>query len=152
VSTQDTDVKDHGEFDIVVECTGFSPLVWEGAQILAKNGVLVLVSVTGGDRAVEIPSDHINQAFVLGNKVMVGSVNASPEDFARGRDDLVKAYAFYPGWLEQLLTTPIEGLENHEQMIRELTENRDAIKVYVQVAARADGASPNGAVAVGAGA
>jgi glucose 1-dehydrogenase len=152
VSTQDTDVKDHGEFDIVVECTGFSPLVWEGAQILAKNGVLVLVSVTGGDRTVEIPSDHINQAFVLGNKVMVGSVNASPEDFARGRDDLVKAYAFYPGWLEQLLTTPIEGLENHEQMIRELTENRDAIKVYVQVAARADGASPNGAVAVGAGA
>jgi glucose 1-dehydrogenase len=152
VSTQDTDVKDHGEFDIVVECTGFSPLVWEGAQILAKNGVLVLVSVTGGDRAVEIPSDHINQAFVLGNKVMVGSVNASPEDFARGRDDLVKAYAFYPGWLEQLLTTPIEGLENHEQMIRELTENRDAIKVYVQVAARAGGASANGAAAVGAGA
>ena len=152
VSTQDADIKAHGEFDIVIECTGFSPLVWEGAQILAKNGVLVLVSVTGGERTVEIPSDHINQAFVLGNKVMVGSVNASPEDFARGRDDLVKAYAFYPGWLEQLLTTPIEGLEHHEQMIRELTENAEAIKVYVQVAPRAGAGSSNGAATVGAAA
>jgi threonine dehydrogenase-like Zn-dependent dehydrogenase len=153
VSTQDMSVGEaadkHGPFDIVIEATGFSPLVWEGAQALAKNGVLVLVSVTGGMRAVEIPSDLINQAFVLGNKVMVGSVNASPDDFARGRDDLVKAYAFYPGWLEQLLTTPIEGLENHEQMIGELTENADAIKVYVQVAARS-GAPSNGAAAVGA--
>jgi glucose 1-dehydrogenase len=153
VSTRDMSVAEaavaHGPFDIVIEATGFSPLVWEGAQALAKNGVLVLVSVTGGMRAVEIPSDAINQAFVLGNKVMVGSVNASPEDFARGRDDLVKAYAFYPGWLEQLLTTEIDGLSNHEQMIRELTENADAIKVYVQVAARA-GASSNGAAVVGA--
>jgi len=155
MSTQDTSVAEaaaaNGPFDIVIEATGFSPLVWEGAQALAKNGVLVLVSVTGGERHVEIPSDHINQAFVLGNKVMVGSVNASPEDFARGRDDLVKAYAFYPGWLEQLLTTQVEGLENHEQMIRELTENADAIKVYVQVASRA-GASSNGAAKVGASA
>jgi threonine dehydrogenase-like Zn-dependent dehydrogenase len=151
LSTQETDIKDHGTFDIVIECTGFSPLVWDGAQILAKNGVLVLVSVTGGERKVEIPSDAINQAFVLGNKVMVGSVNAAPEDFARGRDDLVKAYAFYPGWLEQLLTNPVEGLENHEQMIRELTESTDAIKVYVEVATRASSSS-NGAAAVGAGA
>ncbi len=36
-------------------------------------------------------------------------------------------------------------------MIRELTENADAIKVYVQVAAR-ERMSSNGAAAVGAGA
>jgi threonine dehydrogenase-like Zn-dependent dehydrogenase len=146
VSTQESSIADHGPFDIVVEATGFSPLVWEAAQVLAKNGVLVLVSVTGGNRTVEIPSDAINQAFVLGNKVMVGSVNASPEDFARGRDDLVKAYAFYPGWLEKLLTTPVSGLESYEQMLRELTENKDAIKVFVEVA-REGAASTNGAEA-----
>jgi glucose 1-dehydrogenase len=139
VSTQEQSVAEaaaeRGPFDIVI-----SPLVWEGAQALAKNGVLVLVSVTGGDRQVEIPSDAINQGFVLGNKVMVGSVNASPDDFARGRDDLVKAYAFYPGWLEKLLTTPVRGLESHQQMLRELTENSDAIKVFVEVARATDGA------------
>lgn len=143
VSTQETSLMeaaaDHGPFDIVIEATGFSPLAFEGAQALGKNGVLVLVSVTGGDRRVEVPADVINQGFVLGNKVMVGSVNASPADFESGRDDLVKAEAIYPGWLGRLLTTPVHGLENHEQMLRELTENRDAIKVYVQVA---DGDGP----------
>jgi hypothetical protein len=31
------------------------------------------------------------------------------------------------------LTTPIQGLESFEEMIRALTEDRDAIKVYVEV-------------------
>ena len=138
VSTKQTSLKEgaelHGPFDIIVEATGFSPLAFEAAEALGKNGVLVLVSVTGGDRKADVNADMINQGFVLGNKVMVGSVNASPEDFASGRDDLVKGQAFYPGWLERLLTTPVKGLESYEQMLRELTENRDAIKVYVEVA------------------
>jgi threonine dehydrogenase-like Zn-dependent dehydrogenase len=155
VSTQETSLPEaaaeHGPFDIVIEATGFSPLAFQGAEVLGKNGVLVLVSVTGGDRRVEVPADMINQGFVLGNKVMVGSVNASPADFASGRDDLTKAEAVYPGWLDRLLTTPVRGLENFEQMLRELTENRDAIKVYVEVAgadAQANGArAAAGAVA-----
>jgi hypothetical protein len=89
----------------------------------------------------------INQGFVLGNKVMAGSVNASPTDFTSGRDDLVKAYAFYPGWLEKLLTHPVEGLENYEQMLRELTEATDAIKVFVQVASRSVQRDADGEVA-----
>src|ERR671932_383372 len=116
------------------DATGFSPLVWEAAGVLGKNGVLVLSSITGGDRKAEIDSDRINQSFVLGNKVMVGTVNASPADFRSGVDDLIKAEALFPGWLAKLLTTPVHGLEHYRQMIRELTENRDAIKVYVEVA------------------
>jgi threonine dehydrogenase-like Zn-dependent dehydrogenase len=124
---------ERGPFDLIFDATGFSPIVWEAAEVLGKNGVLVLASITGGDRKAEINSDQINQGFVLGNKVMVGTVNASPNDFRTGVDDLIKAEAIYPGWLRQLLTTPIHGLENFEQMIRELTENRDAIKVYMEV-------------------
>src|ERR671927_1786257 len=125
---------ERGPFDLMFDATGFSPIVWEAAEVLGKNGVLVLASITGGDRKTEINSDKINQGFVLGNKVMVGTVNAAPADFRTGVDDLIKAEALYPGWLAKLLTTPVHGLENYEQMIRELTENRDAIKVYVQVA------------------
>ncbi len=65
-----------GPFDLIVDATGFSPIVWEAAEALGKNGVLVLASITGGDRKAEINSDKINQGFVLGNKVMVGTVNA----------------------------------------------------------------------------
>src|SRR5690348_8562052 len=137
-STQDRTLaelsENRGPFDLIMDATGFSPIIWEAAEVLGKNGVLVLSSITGGDRRAEIRSDAINQSFVLGNKVMVGTVNASPADFRSGVDDLIKAEALFPGWLKQLLTTPIAGLENYEQMIRELTENREAIKVYVEVA------------------
>ena len=137
-STQDKGLRqiseERGPFDLIMDATGFSPIIWEAAEVLGKNGVLVLSSITGGNRKAEVNSDAINQSFVLGNKVMVGTVNASPNDFRTGVDDLIKAEALYPGWLARLLTTPIAGLENYEQMIRELTENRDAIKVYVEVA------------------
>jgi glucose 1-dehydrogenase len=124
---------EHGPFDLIFEATGFSPLAFEAAEVLAKNGVLILASVTGGDRKAEIPSDTINQGFVLGNKVMVGTVNASRDDFDRGVTDLVRAEAFYPGWLGKLLTTPVEGLDNYEEMLRRLTEDKDAIKVFVEI-------------------
>jgi hypothetical protein len=67
---------------------------------------------------------------------MVGTVNASPDDFKAAVDDLIKAEAFYPGWLARLLTTPIEGLENYEAMLKALADDRDAIKVFVEVAGR----------------
>jgi len=138
VSSQDATLADvsaeRGPFDLILDATGFSPIVWEAAEVLGKNGVLVLASITGGDRKAEINSDRINQGFVLGNKVMVGTVNASPNDFRTGVDDLIKAEALFPGWANQLLTTPIDGLESYDEMIRALTEDRDAIKVYVEVA------------------
>ena len=81
----------------MMDATGFSPLVWDAADVLGKNGVLVLASITGGDREATIPSDRINQGFVLGNKVLVGTVNASPTDFTSGVDDLIKAEALLPG-------------------------------------------------------
>ena len=128
--------EERGPFDLIMDATGFSPIVWEAAEALGKNGVLVLSSITGGDRRAEIRSDAINQSFVLGNKVMVGTVNASPADFRSGVDDLIKAEALFPGWLAKLLTTPIRGLESFEEMIRALTEDRDAIKVFVEVDGR----------------
>jgi len=127
----------HGPFDIILEATGFSPLIFEAMEVLAKNGVLVLASVTGGDRKVEVNADHINQGFVLGNKVMVGTVNASRADFRSAVDDLIKAEILYPGWLKKLLTTPVKGLENYKEMLHQLIENREAIKVYVEVSTNA---------------
>src|SRR5690348_16581500 len=59
----------YGPFDIIFEATGFSPLVFEAAEALGKNGVLVLSSITGGYTKIEVNADKINQSFVLGNKV-----------------------------------------------------------------------------------
>jgi glucose 1-dehydrogenase len=66
--------------------------------------------------------------------VMVGTVNVSRADFVSGVNDLIKTEAFFPGWLNKLLTTRIHGLENYADMLRHLTEDKDAIKVYLEVA------------------
>jgi threonine dehydrogenase-like Zn-dependent dehydrogenase len=124
-----------GPFDLILEGTGYSPLVFESMHVLAKNGVLAMVSVTGGSRQIEVPADKINIGFVLGNKVAFGSVNANREYFESGVKDLATAELQYPGWLNKLLTHEVEGLENYMEMIRLLTEGKGAIKVYCRVAA-----------------
>jgi threonine dehydrogenase-like Zn-dependent dehydrogenase len=123
-----------GPFDLIFEATGYSPVVFESMQALGKNGVLVLSSVTGGDRKVEIPADRLNLEFVLGNKVMVGTVNANREYFEAGVRDMAQAEAVYPGWLGRLLTHPVRGLESFRQLFETLTTAKGAIKVFCQVA------------------
>ncbi|HEX9891677.1 MAG TPA: glucose dehydrogenase, partial [Actinomycetota bacterium] len=109
-------------------------LVFEAMCILlGKNGVIVLSSVTGGSKRVEVPSDAINLDFVLGNKVMVGTVNANREHFERGVRDLAVAEARFPGWLERLLTHPVHGLESWEKAF-ELLGEPGVIKTYLEVA------------------
>jgi len=127
-------VKKYGPFDIIFEATGFSPVVFDSMQALGKNGVLVLSSVTGGDRKVEVNADKINLGFVLGNKVMVGTVNANREYFEMGVKDLAQAEAEYPGWLSRLLTHPVRGLGNYQELFAKLTNPNGAIKVFCEVA------------------
>jgi threonine dehydrogenase-like Zn-dependent dehydrogenase len=137
VSTRATSLKQaaeqYGPFDLILEGTGYSPLVFEAMEALGTNGILVMVSVTGGDRKVEIPADRINQGFVLGNKAAVGSVNASREDFERAVQDLAHAELAYPGWLTRLITHRVAGLENYQELIARLDRPNDAIKIVCEV-------------------
>ena len=137
VSTRDLPLlqaaEEQGPFDIIFEATGVSSVVFESMQALGKNGVLVLTGIAGGDRMVEVPGDRIMLGFVLGNKVAVGSVNANRTYFERGVQDMALAEAQYPGWLKRLLTHPVQGLDNYAEMIRLLTEEKGAIKVFVEV-------------------
>jgi glucose 1-dehydrogenase len=138
ITTKETSVRDaaqqYGPFDLIVECTGNSAVVFDAMQALGKNGVLVLTSVTGGDKKIEIPADKINLDFVLGNKVMVGSVNANREYFELGVRDMSQAELEYPGWLGKLLTDPVKGLDNYQELFKKLTSPNGAIKVFCQVA------------------
>lgn len=125
--------RSYGPFDLIFEATGASSVVFEAMQALGKNGVLVLSSVTGGDRTIEVPADRINLEFVLGNKVAVGTVNANRDYFEAGVCDFARAELEYPGWLSKLLTHPVQGLERYAEMMRLLTQEKRAIKVYVDV-------------------
>jgi threonine dehydrogenase-like Zn-dependent dehydrogenase len=96
-----------GRPDLVLEATGSARVVFDAMEILNANGVLCLLSVTGGSTTSEEPIDKINQQLVLGNQVVFGSVNANPRHFARGVEDFVKIEEMAPGALSRLLTNRI---------------------------------------------
>ncbi|MCC7306059.1 MAG: glucose 1-dehydrogenase [Acidobacteria bacterium] len=129
-------IEKYGQYDLVFECTGYSPIIFDAMQSLNENGILILASVTGGDRKTDqVPSDKINQMFVLGNRAMVGTVNANREHFELGVKDLVLCEAMYPGWLGRMLTHKVNGLDNFAEAFDILNNagKYKAIKTYFEV-------------------
>ena len=129
-------VKKYGQYDLVFECTGYSPIIFDAMQSLNENGILILASVTGGSRKTDrVPSDKINQMFVLGNRAMVGTVNAGREHFEMGVKDLVLCEAMHPDWLARMMTHKVTGLENYEKVFEILNNSAEyqAIKTYFEV-------------------
>ena len=47
---------------------------------------------------------------------------------------MAEAEAEYPNWLSRLLTHPVQGLENYEELFQKLTTASGAIKVFCNVA------------------
>ncbi|MEM6690667.1 MAG: glucose 1-dehydrogenase [Planctomycetota bacterium] len=137
VSTKQTPmselVEKTGKPDLIIEATGHSGIAFEAMQHLNLNGVLVWASITGGDRKIEIPSDKINLEWVLGNKLLLGSVNGNRWHFESGIKDLALGEMMFPGILGKILTNPVDGLDNYAEMMRLLVEDDQALKVFVNV-------------------
>ena len=137
VSTQETSLHDLaksvGKPDIIFECTGHSASAFAAMEVLGLNGALIWTSITGGDKQVAIPADKINLQWVLGNKLLVSSVNGNRRHFELGLQALSHGELTYPGVTEQILTHPVSGLDQYKEMMRLLVEDKDALKVYVNV-------------------
>jgi threonine dehydrogenase-like Zn-dependent dehydrogenase len=138
VSTRDMPLKELvgrvGKPDLIIEATGSSAVAFEALEIIGYNGVVVWTSITGGGRQIEFPSDHVNLNWVLGNKLLVGSVNANFRHFEAGIADLALGEMTWPGVIEKILTNPVHGLESYAEMMRLLVEDQGALKVFVNVA------------------
>lgn len=138
VSTRETPldelVKKTGKPDLIVDATGSSKLAFQAMQYVGHNGVVVWTSITGGDQSIEIPSDSVNLNWVLGNKLLLGSVNANRTHFESGIRDLALGDMMFPGVLDKILTNPVDGMDNYQEMMRLLVEEKDALKVYVNIA------------------
>ena len=109
--------KEAGYPDIVIEATGASKVVFDAMEILGRNGVLCLLSVTAGDTVNPEPIDRINQKIVLGNQVVFGSVNASPRHFKQGVKDFVAIDRKWPGVMNRLLTDRIPWADHKKWFV-----------------------------------
>lgn len=115
VSTEEESLEHlHSRLDnvgLILESSGASFLAFEAMTMLGTNGVLALLSITGGNRTAEVPIDTINAGMVTGNKTVIGSINAGYEDFANAVDHLSRFEHLWPGLLSDMFTEriPFDG-------------------------------------------
>ena len=137
VSTRETAMADLakkvGKPDLVFEATGSAEVCFRAMEVLAINGALVWTSITGGSHPVTLDGAKVNLEWVLGNKLLVASVNGNRRHFELGLQALSHGELTYPGVTERILTHPVQGLDNYERMMR-LLEEKEALKVFVNVA------------------
>lgn len=96
------------EPDVVIECTGHGPLVFEVTRMTAPDAVICLTGISSGTATVEAGVDELNRSLVLENTVVFGSVNASRPNFEQAAQALARADH---AWLDRLITrrVPMEG-------------------------------------------
>ncbi len=115
------------QIDLIIEETGNSSVALHAMMIVGTNGVVVLTSITGGEKQISICSDCFNRGLVLGNKAVVGSVNSHRKDFEQGIKDLLTAEKKWPGLLTKLITARYRP----EQIQEALSSMKDNIKVVI---------------------
>lgn len=126
-------VKEVGKPDLIFEATGNAEVCFRSMEILALNGALVWTSITGGKQEVTVDAAKINLEWVLGNKLLVSSVNGNRRHFELGLQALCHGELTYPGVTEKILSHPVKGLDSYREMMH-LLEDKEALKVYVDIA------------------
>lgn len=105
VHATDLDAHHAGPFDLILDATGAAAVEINLIDALATNGVYVLTGIPSGGREIPVAAGDLLRELVLGNKLVVGSVNASHEHFALAIRDLELALAKWPGVIEAFITS-----------------------------------------------
>jgi len=96
-------VRRAGKADVIYEAAGVAKAALETLKALGANGVCVLTGVPSKEEPFEVAP--VLKQVVLGNQVLVGTVNAAAADFDMALEDLGHFRARWPGGLERLLCT-----------------------------------------------
>lgn len=89
------------DFDVVIECTAAPMIAMRSASRTAPNGVVCLVGVAEHRPPISIDAAAVNDLLVLGNRIIVGSVNANRSHYEAGHAALLRADR---RWLDRLIT------------------------------------------------
>jgi threonine dehydrogenase-like Zn-dependent dehydrogenase len=114
--------------DIVIECTGYGPLVFELTTVVANDAVICLAGLSGATREESVSLDVINKQMVLENTVLFGSVNAARRHYEQAAQTLAAAEL---DWLTRLVTRKVP-LSNYQDA---LARHDDDVKVAIDLRA-----------------
>lgn len=106
-STAEADLRELGRasggFPLIFEAAGDAATTLGAIEALSLNGVLVATGLPGPGATASGLGDALG-ALVLGNRTLIGSVNASRRDFERAVEDLGAMNDRWPCALERLIT------------------------------------------------
>ena len=113
--------------DVILECTGVGQVIADSVAAIGAGGVVCLTGVGTGGRTGIVPIADVAAHIVLGNQVVVGSVNANKRHWYKAGQVLARADR---AWLARLVTRR----ERPEELSRALRRTPEDIKVIVQFA------------------
>ena len=91
-----------GGMDLVIEAAGVASLEFQLIDALAPSGIYVVTGIPGGSSSLQLPGAELVRRLVLGNQLVVGSVNASRDHYQTAVDDLARAHLPWGDHLKQL--------------------------------------------------
>jgi glucose 1-dehydrogenase len=116
------------DYDVVMECTGAGPLIFEVSRHTAAPGILCLLGVSAVGRSMTIDPGQANNRLVLENDVIFGSVNANAGHWAMAAEALGAADR---EWLSRLVSrrVPLSSFDDA------FDHQSDDIKVVIDLTA-----------------
>ncbi len=118
-----------GRVDMIFEATGVPALEFNLLDALGINGVYVLTGIPAGDRPLQLNGAELIRRLVLGNQIMIGSVNASRDHFQMAVDDLAHARLLWGEHVTRLISHRRPLAEFQEVLSR---HEPDEIKVALE--------------------
>jgi len=115
----------HRPMDLVYEATGYARHAFDGLDAVAPAGVLALLGVPT-DWPFEIDGGRLHREAVLGNKAVVGSVNADRNHFRAA----VRTLDRLPAWVIDDLVTGVSPHTDAEPAF--VTDDDASIKTAVE--------------------
>lgn len=87
--------------DVVIEATGVGEVIFGAAEFTAEYGIVCLTGVSSVGHRMPIAAGTLNRHIVLGNEVIIGSVNANLVHYRDAADALAGADL---NWLGRLVS------------------------------------------------
>jgi threonine dehydrogenase-like Zn-dependent dehydrogenase len=114
--------------DLVMECTGATPVILDVVQSVAPSGLVCLAGVSSGGHEIKFDIGRFNRSMVLENTVVFGTVNANRAHYEAAAAALARAD---PKWLARLISRQVAL----KQWSKALAHQPEDIKVVLDFAA-----------------
>jgi glucose 1-dehydrogenase len=116
-----------GEMDLIIEAIGNSKLGFDLIDALGVNGIYVKTGIPEGTNLIEIDGNTLMRQMVLKNQVIIGSVNASLNNFDSAVTDLTGINKKWGHSIRKVITRSVPAAEFNKGFVKKATDIKTVI-------------------------